>query len=172
LEDRVHHFVLLLMMAMGVDRVGHAGAFVDAIAWTVEHDAPPPGMTPDEGAALLIVSLAEEGQFCLGCERGDQRIHPHGSVCSGQVRAFSEAHARELEESPLACARGAYFVIREGARICPKAILAPYAGGCGKPAAEAISRRRVARALGALGSRSLGLGKHAFLLGRVDVGDS
>jgi hypothetical protein len=133
-------FVTLLMMALGVDKVGYASSFAAAIAQVASEDAPPSGYTAEEGAAMLTVSLYEEGRFCIGasCGRGDKGK----SVCSGQVRAFSEAHARQLELSPLACARGAYAIIRGGAAICPDAPLAPYCGGCNAHPAREMAERR------------------------------
>jgi hypothetical protein len=123
-------------------RTGGAHAFAQAIAFVVESDEPPPGMTREMGAALLVVTAWEEGRFCVGCRRGDRGV----SVCTFQVRAFSERHAQQLEASPVACTRAAYATMRASVRICPDAPLAPYAGGCLSPAARAIAARRLALA--------------------------
>jgi hypothetical protein len=140
--------VTLIMMALGVDKWQSAPAFAPAIAAVVSADPPPEGYSDVEGAAMLVVSLAEEGHFCLGnCLRGDAG----SSVCTAQVMVRGDTQAAEsrrleLEASPLACARAAYATIRAGVTVCPEAPLAPYCGGCDNATARSMGERRWRRA--------------------------
>lgn len=134
--------LLLSLVAPGAEHTGAAYPFAVAVRAVVALDPPPPGETAEQGAAELLVYGYEEGRYCSSCARGDGGR----AVCTGQVWARSAEHARALEGSMFACVRAMYAILRMGAKFCPANHGAPYCGGCGKPAAEAIARRREEKA--------------------------
>lgn len=105
---------------------GARGIHAQAIALAVDVSRLPDGWTERETAAVLLVTAHQEGQFCIGCSRGD-----NGRACSTfQIHALSEKQCTDLERDPVYAARYAIWLIRLGAKQCPLHPLAPYAGSC------------------------------------------
>lgn len=130
--------MLALVLAL-LAAIGAGPQFGRAIAWVAEHDAPPAGMTREQGAALLVVYGWEESRLALSATPGDGGL----AHCAFQVHATG-ARAKQLDADPLACVRAAYAVLRESYRICGDG--SGYCGACRGKAATAIAARREARA--------------------------
>ena len=131
--------MILLILAM-LARLGAPLAFAPAIAFVVEHDAPPAGLTPQEGAALLIVYGWQESQLSPNVRRGDDGR----AVCAFQVHADG-ARAAALEASPVACVRAAYAVMRASQALCGD--LSGYCGACRGAFPRELARRRASDAV-------------------------
>ena len=144
-EGPVLTFVLGLMAALGddVQRTGSAYAYAQSIAWVVSHEDPPPGISRELGAALLVIYGWEEGRFVMKPRRGDNGV----AVCSFQVHARSPTQATMLETNPVECVHAAYAVMRASQQMCGD--LSGYCGACrGRfPAELALRRAHAAEAI-------------------------
>jgi|SRR5579862_8406255 len=127
--------LLLMLAAIHSSAPSTNAAFDVAIAANAVVDADQPAFgSPEMDVAVLLVTAWEESRFKLDtvADGGD-------SLGVWQLQRTSRAVAFDLAQStPIAYAR-----LRESAKACPDAPLAPYIGGCYRSKARARSRHRM-----------------------------
>lgn len=114
--------------------------FARAVAAVASIDAPMPGRSREETAAVLLVTGWSETRFRMGL-RG-----AIGERCALQVLPRGGDDARALESSLVTCVRRGLEVLRASARGCPSAPLAQYCGSCRKARPRRMSAERLALA--------------------------
>ena len=123
-------WLMVAALAPGANHTGQAATVVNAVAAVVAQDPLPDGWEPDESAAVLVSMAWFESRL------GASLIGPARCDIRGDCHAYGiwqAEHRPDLAKDPVAAARYAYSLVREGVRTCPLSPLAPHSGGCFLP---------------------------------------
>jgi hypothetical protein len=131
----LHDMVALIWLMVaalhpGARETGQAATVVNAVARVVAQDPLPSGWGPDDASATLVSLAWHESR--LGANMiGPAKCDSHGDCHAYGI--WQAEHRPDLAKDPVAAARYAYSLIRDGVRTCPWSPLAPHAGGCFLP---------------------------------------